>query len=139
MMRSFFLAVLTIIGLHFSPLPTGFSVTEAVACDHKTTICGNTADKITFQGDRQIKDQIKVEVCHGYWDLLDTGSYNGQNTKWWAAAMVYGNWYGDLPVVTNPCKIYWVKPGTELRLFAECVDRVISTGQMTRPGRYVMT
>lgn len=108
-------------------------------CEKQVAVGCNPADIITFNGDRQIPDQIEVKVCHGYWNLLDPGQYNGRLTKWWAPVMVYGTWYGDLPVVTNPCKTYWVKPGSELRLYADCVERVISTGKMTRPGRYDMT
>lgn len=138
-MRSFILAILAVIGLQFAPM-SGITITAAQAANcHQPVACGNAADIITWDGNKKLRDQIRVEVCHGYWDLLDPGTYRGERTKWWAAAMVYGEWYGDLPVVTAPCKTYWVKPGTELRLYAECVQRVISTGKMTKPGRYVMT
>lgn len=123
------LAAIVLAGIMFA--------SPSYACDQKVGC--NPADIVTFSGDRVLQDQIKVEVCHGYWDLLDPGRYNGRLTKWWGPVMVYGQWYGDLPIVTTPCKTYWVKPGTELRLFAECVDRVITTGRMTRPGRYNMT
>lgn len=109
------------------------------ACDAEVGC--NPAEIITFHGDRVLEDQIEVRVCHGYWDLLDPGRYNGTLTKWWAPVMVYAptDWYGDLPVVTAECKTYWVKPGVELKLFADCVQRVITTGRMTRPGTYIMT
>lgn len=142
-MRKLFLAAFVVAGLQLAPtgdiLPVSFGITDAIACEKVTAVGCNPADIINFKGDRKIPDQIKVEVCHGYWHLLDPGQYNGQLTKWWAPVMVYGQWYGDLPVVTNPCKTYWVKPGSEMRLYADCVERVISTGKMTRPGRYDMT
>lgn len=142
-MRKIFIALLALIGLQLSPvgehLPVNLGVTSAFACERAATVGCNPADIITFHGDRKIPDQIKVEVCHGYWHLLDPGYYKGQLTKWWAPVMVFNTWYGDLPVVTQPCKTYWVKPGAELRLYADCVQRVISTGKMTRPGQYIMT
>lgn len=138
-MRGFILVMLTVIGIHFAPLPFNIGIVEVAACEHKVQICGNSANGVTFSGDRQIKDQIKVEVCHAYWHLLDVGNYKGQRTKWWAPVMNYNSWYGDLPVITTECKTFWVKPGTELKTYEECVQRVVTTGKMTRPGRYMMS
>lgn len=108
-----------------------------IACDDEVGCY--PAEIVTFHGDRIIKDQIEVKVCHGYWDLLDPGRYNGTLTKWWGPVMVYGDWYGDLPILTSECKTYWVKPGSEIRVFARCVERVITTGRMTHSGTYTLT
>lgn len=137
-MRHLLFALLAIIGLQMSPFGD-YLITDAAACEKAAAVGCIPADIITFSGDRAIPDQIRVEVCHGFWHLLDPGQYKGQLTKWWAPVMKYNSWYGDLPVVTKECKTFWVKPGSEMRLFADCVDRIISTGKMTRSGQYIMT
>lgn len=138
--RKFALAAVVVFGLLLSAgtALTVLTATPAAACGVTVDECNRNTAGITFQGNVQIPDPIRVEVCHGYWDQLDVGTYRGQQTRWWEPVMVYGNWYGDLPTATQACKVYWVRPGTELRLFASCVDRLISTGAMNRPGRYVM-
>lgn len=113
-------------------------VGTANACTLTPTECNRASDGVTFNGDRQLVQPIDVTVCHTYWNRLNVGTYRGRTTKWWAPIMKYNSWYGDLPVVTNECKKYSVKPGTELRLFADCVNRVITTGAMNKPGVYYM-
>ncbi len=125
-------------------LPLGTALTvltapPAAACGVTVEECNRNAIGVPFKGNQKIPDPIRVEVCHGYWNQLDVGTYRGQKTRWWGPVMVYNAWYGDLPIATKECKTYWVRPGTELRLFASCVDRVISTGVMNRPGRYIMS
>lgn len=138
-MRSLLMTVSLAVSIILSPIPSGMSVTDVQAASCKRVAeCNKAADIISFSGDRKLKDQIKVEVCYSNWHRLNTGTYNGANTKWWGPVMVYASWYGDLPIVTTPCKTYWVKPGTEIKLFDECIQKVVSTGKMTRPGKYVM-
>lgn len=115
------------------------SINDTYACRASDIECNRSSDGTTFKGDRQLTKTISVTVCHGYWDLLDVGTIAGRSTKWWAPVMVFNNWYGDLPEVTKRCKKYSVKAGTELRLFAECVQRIISTGRMYKSGTYTMT
>lgn len=111
---------------------------EECAQSQPTTECNRSTNGPTWDGTGAVQNAIEVEVCHGYWHLLDVGTYRGRSTKWWSPIMKYGDWYGDLPTVTKPCKTYWVRPGTELRLYASCVEALITTGPMRRSGKYVM-
>jgi len=122
-------------------LSVGLAVaaTAVTACGITEQECNRNSLGITFAGTVQIENPVKAVVCHGYWNQLDVGTYRGEPTRWWGPIMVYHSWYGDLPIATQECKTYWVRPGTEMRLFASCVDAVITTGAMNESGTYVMT
>lgn len=129
--RNTALAVAVLFGL-------ALTATSAAACGVTQQECERNSIGVVFTGDFAIKAPIEVTVCHGYWSQIDVGTHRGRKTRWWGPVMKYGSWYGDLPISTNECKTYWIRPGTEFRLHASCVDRLITTGVIRKPGTYVM-
>lgn len=117
-----------------------FVTTAEAGCTNAQSerTCNRSTDGRTWKGEGTIAKPIPVTICHGYWNQLDVGTYRGVKTKWYSPVMQFGEWYGDLEVVTSACKKFWVRPGTVIKLYASCVERVISTGPMKRPGQYVM-
>jgi len=100
-------------------------------CPSRTSCVSRPAPTVTFRGDRELVAPISVTVCHGYWGRL-------ASPRWWNPTIRFGGWEQDLPPVRSACKTYSVKPGTDMRLFASCVQRVIGTGPMRVPGTYTM-
>ena len=135
-----------VLGLAINPLQTLFNgqleipAAQAGDCSQTQTPkeCNRATNGRTWKGEGTIANPIQVTICHGYWDQIDVGTYRGVKTKHYSPVMQYGNWYGDLKVVTSQCKLFEVKPGTIIKLYASCVERVISTGLMMRAGQYVM-
>jgi len=114
--------------------------TAQAGCSNTQTeqSCNRSTDGRTWKGEGTIANPIVVTVCHGYLKDIDVGTYRGVKTRYYSPVMQYGGWYGDLEVVTSPCKTFEVRPGTVIKLYAPCVERVISTGPMKRSGQYVM-
>jgi len=134
--RKYIFATMVVFGLGIA-ISLSFA-TQAIACGVTKEECNRNVLGITFEGTVVIKNPIEVTVCHGYWDQLDVGTLKGRATRHWGPVMVYNGWYGDLPIASTECKTYWVRPGTEMRLFASCVDRIVTTGVMRKPGTYTM-
>lgn len=114
------------------------SASSDCAVAQSASKCNRSTEGSAWKGEGTIAKPIQVTICHGFWNQLDVGTYRGVKTKWYSPIMQYGNWYGDLEVVTSQCKKFWVRPGTVIKLYASCVERVISTGPMNRSGQYVM-
>lgn len=101
------------------------------ACEGVAVCVGRPAPNVNFRGDQIIENPIEVNVCHGYWDLL-------ASPKWWNVTIRFNTWEEDLDPVRRQCKTYWVRPGTDMRLYASCVSAIIGTGPMRVSGTYVM-
>lgn len=120
------------------------TATSAMACDISGDRgCYRESSGVVFRGDRVLPRTIEVTVCNPYLDQYDIGTLRGVRTRWWGPVMRYvsqkhGAWYGDLEILTQECKTYWVLPGTEIRVFADCIDALITTGRMTRAGTFNM-
>jgi len=115
----------------------GFGVSKAQACSTRQTNCVDT-DGLTWKGKGRMKVLIhNVTVCHKYFDLLSATSFKGSKARWWMPVMKRGGWYGDLPGYTKQCTTFAdFTPGTEVRVFARCVDRLITTGAIYKSGTY---
>lgn len=133
MFRHLFSA-LALVALFFATPTMIATPAEAGGCGGSTAICngGKPMPAVNFHGDKVLKKTMAVTVCHGYWERL------AGPKRWWNPTIRYGGWEADLAAVQAKCKTYHVVPGTDMRLFANCVNRVIGTGPMTHPGRYVM-
>ena len=102
-----------------SPLPLlGAGPALAAGCNTLVRMSGGPPPNIRYQGDRQLQDPIEVQVCHGYWDEL-------LEPRWWNVTIRFGSWEQDLDPVFVPCKTYYVLPGTDMRLYADCVSAII--------------
>lgn len=132
-LRNYVIATLiAMAGLWFAGMAS-----QAAACGQTATVaCGLTAPEKHFSGNVKIQKPIKVTVCHSYWNQLKVGHLNGRATRWWGPTIRKGGWSADLPAAASECKSWWVKPGTSIDTFASCVQRVISTGPMTRSKIY---
>lgn len=135
---------MTLIGGLLSALVLAIAGLSTVAqaggkCPQYKEECNRTAPKKNFKGDKQIPDQIRVTVCHKYWDRLDVGTLNGRRTKWWGPSIQFSGWSADLPATAQRCKTFYVKPGSRITTYASCVDRVIRTPAMKKAGTYSMS
>lgn len=113
---------------------------SANACGQSVQVaCGNTAPDKHVSGNKQIKNPIKVTICHTYWNRLDVGILNGRKTKWWGPTIRYGSWSMDLKATASQCKSWWVVPGTVIDSYANCVQRIVTTSRMYKSGTYWLT
>lgn len=88
---------------------------------------------MVFQGDVVVPNQIRVTVCHTWWnDLLAP--------RWWGPTIIYGNWKADLPARYSQCYEQWIVPGSEITSVPSCPPFFsryeVSTGPMWSAGTY---
>lgn len=133
------LAIALNIGL--VPVFVGLGVGQALACTRTVGIdCNRVSTGVPWRGKGRMPNLIhNVTVCDPYFDRLNIGTYRGVRTRWWAPTMVRAGWFGDLPVYTTQCTTFKdFTPGTEIRIYASCVSRVIKTVPIYKPGTYYM-
>src|SRR5690606_21975366 len=115
----------------------GTSVAEAGnRCRKRDDDCNRATSGKSYRGTDTNPNKIQVTVCHGYWHLLDVGTYKGQRTRWWEPVIVKGEWKSTpVKTITSECITMWRRPGEQVAVYADCVKRIIWTPPLYVSGK----
>ncbi len=113
--------------------------TAEAGCSSARGCVGRNVTHPKYRGNRELRQKIRVVVCHSYFSMLAKEPRTGK--KAWSYRLQYKGWESpNVQVVRGrKCKSMFVKPGTEVGSCASCLGgRIIATPHMTKPGTYYM-